>query len=327
MLDKYISNLESISCNICGSDDYHLLANKERRGLPLKTVICKNCGLIYINPRPTKELYDEFYKSDYRKDVSGTDEGIDKIFDAQVRFCNDKIIDLCQKNIDDSQVKNILDIGCSYGGILKGLKEKYTDAQLFGIEPVIKNAEFAKEKTGANVATGLFEDYSSDNKFDIIIISRTLNHSLDPKNNLLKVRDLLSDNGIFILIQHDFISELCRKPFESVTQMTHPFNFYRESIQYFLESVGLNIVDYRDNTIDNPSKNEMKKIKFTSMDVVSKKGIIKNNLFKPNWEVILQRIKNNEKCRDEMGYIYRKWRKPNIYMKVYRKFMKLIGKW
>jgi 2-polyprenyl-3-methyl-5-hydroxy-6-metoxy-1,4-benzoquinol methylase len=327
MLKKYIENLENISCNICSKNSTEILCDSERNSLPLKTVICNNCGLIYLNPRPTKKLYDEFYKADYRKSVSGTDEGIDKIFYGQIKYCDNKIIPICKKYIN-FKIKNILDIGASYGGMLKSLGNNYPDANLYGLEPMIKNVQYASKKTGANIDTCLLENYDSKTKFDLITFARTLNHSLEPKENLTKIHKLLSDEGVLIIVLHDFISELSIKPFESITQITHPFNFYKESIQYLLDQVGFEIIYFFDNTIDNPTKKEMKKISISNMIIlVKKKSDEKFKISKPNVQEIKKRIENNQNCKENYGYIYKKWRKPNFWLKVYRKLMKVINLW
>lgn len=326
---KYLKNLEKIKCNLCGSDDYIVLCEKERWDLPLKNVICKNCGLIYINPRPSVKDYQNFYESDYRIIVSGTDEGLSRIFDSQKKMIESEIADICEKNIQSDKVFNIMDIGSSYGGTLQGFREKYPKAKLFGIEPVIKNAEYSIKKTGADIFNGILEDYNTDKKFDIILLARTLNHSLDPKANLKKIRSMLSDNGIFILIQHDFVSELCRKEIDKVAQMTHPYNFYRESIKYFFDQMGFRISDYKDSTLDGPDKKTMRKMTiFKHISIVGKRDEIGcNKIEKPDANIIVERIKSNERSRENFLNVYKKWKRPNIFMRIYRLLLRMLKIW
>jgi uncharacterized Zn finger protein len=58
---------ERINCNLCGRDDTELLLNI--RGLPLSLekasfniVRCKNCGLVYVNPRLSGSELTRLYK-------------------------------------------------------------------------------------------------------------------------------------------------------------------------------------------------------------------------------------------------------------------------
>ena len=57
---------ENISCNFCGGNDYKILSKKGTDDLDLISVICKKCGLIFINPRMKKEGYALYYEKEYR---------------------------------------------------------------------------------------------------------------------------------------------------------------------------------------------------------------------------------------------------------------------
>ena len=51
--------LEYINCDLCGADETEFLfvANENQFHLDgqFNVVKCKKCGLVYVNPRPTKE--------------------------------------------------------------------------------------------------------------------------------------------------------------------------------------------------------------------------------------------------------------------------------
>ena len=55
--------LEEVNCSLCGGREMKTLARRDCVGLPVKTVMCRRCGLIYINPRPTEEWYKDYYAS------------------------------------------------------------------------------------------------------------------------------------------------------------------------------------------------------------------------------------------------------------------------
>ena len=56
-LGKY----EHVDCNLCNSGRFHVVGEKDKYGISIKTVICENCGLLQLNPRPTAEAYSEHY--------------------------------------------------------------------------------------------------------------------------------------------------------------------------------------------------------------------------------------------------------------------------
>jgi hypothetical protein len=48
---------ETVTCNICGADDFDLLATEGQFGLPTHVGLCRQCGLGYLNPRWDKNSY------------------------------------------------------------------------------------------------------------------------------------------------------------------------------------------------------------------------------------------------------------------------------
>ena len=62
----------SIRCNLCGAGEVAELGDKDRQGLPLRTVICQECGLVWTDPRPSEEEIKKFYAEEYRVRYKGT---------------------------------------------------------------------------------------------------------------------------------------------------------------------------------------------------------------------------------------------------------------
>ncbi|WJW75952.1 class I SAM-dependent methyltransferase [Thiohalobacter sp. IOR34] len=60
--ETLLAELEEVPCNLCGADDPITVAHTDKYNLPVRTVICKQCGLIYLNPRPTLSSYSNFYE-------------------------------------------------------------------------------------------------------------------------------------------------------------------------------------------------------------------------------------------------------------------------
>src|SRR5690606_23111303 len=58
-------------CDLCGEHDFKLIAKCDRKGTPLRTVICRQCGLArHWRVPPESELL-RFYKTDYRQTYHG----------------------------------------------------------------------------------------------------------------------------------------------------------------------------------------------------------------------------------------------------------------
>jgi hypothetical protein len=44
-----LAEVEHVSCNLCGHDDTYTFAERDKYGLKINTVICRNCGLLYLS--------------------------------------------------------------------------------------------------------------------------------------------------------------------------------------------------------------------------------------------------------------------------------------
>ena len=61
--------LQYVSCNLCGADKTELLFTSKDLLLDksgkFRVVKCKNCELIYLNPRPSEEAMQQYYPVQY----------------------------------------------------------------------------------------------------------------------------------------------------------------------------------------------------------------------------------------------------------------------
>lgn len=65
-----LTEWEEVPCNLCGSERRQKIGSIDKFKLKVTSVICLDCGLIYINPRPTEDCYRRFYES------GGDDQGV-----------------------------------------------------------------------------------------------------------------------------------------------------------------------------------------------------------------------------------------------------------
>jgi len=155
-----LKKLDSVPCNLCGQDSAQIFSTESRFGIPLNSVICKNCTLMYINPRMSNEQYKTFYKSTYRKFMR-VEVSTENIFDKEVKE-GQGIIEFCKDWIRPQQ--KVLEVGCGPGGILHAMKSHGLES--FGIEPSEEESDYARKK-GLHVESIMLEDMKGQNqKFD-----------------------------------------------------------------------------------------------------------------------------------------------------------------
>ena len=191
------AELESVRCDICGSDNNALLlqARDYRYGYSelFCVVTCKNCGLIYLTPRPTAESILKQYKESYTPSKK-------KATSNRSRAMLKKILGpLGQKlsgyyGVSEIEVNGkFLDIGCACGDTLEIARDMGAD--VYGIELNPNSVEMCKAK-GLNVYRGTLEDAPyPDSYFDVIWMSQVVEHFASPAYSLKTVNKLLKPGG------------------------------------------------------------------------------------------------------------------------------------
>ncbi len=238
--------LENIPCNLCGEDNFAIIARRSANGLPVNTCLCRNCGLIYINPRMTKEGYDEYYKYHYRHDralAKGKEDAggdLEKNFSAARKF-GSALAGRLREYLGSGIT---LDIGSSTGGVLQGLKDVVPDLEVVGVEPSVAESGFANQK-GIKTHVSLFENLPRETiaSAQNILCVQSLNHLLDPRSFFQRCFDYLEEGGHLILSVKNFRHQARRAgSIEAGVQIDHPYMFTPETLKLFVESIGFRVV-------------------------------------------------------------------------------------
>lgn len=177
---------ENIKCPICEIEHPEQLGKKDRYGLYYSTVICKNCGLIYTNPRMTQSSYNKFYNTEYRKLYGGIDKANELFFNRQKAKGKRIYGFLANNGLIGTKDLFVLEVGCGAGGILHYFKSKGNIIK--GIDLGDEYISYGREKYNLDLETGTLKNLSLNTKPDLIIYSHVLEHILDLENELKLIR-------------------------------------------------------------------------------------------------------------------------------------------
>ena len=186
-----------MKCLICKNDSFHEYLQCDDyflSGESFNILECKNCKFKFTDPRPSINKISKYYKSeDY---ISHTDskKGIVNNIYQLIRKHNVSRKFQMIKRV--SSGKNILDIGCGTGDLLKYFKEKEWNS--FGIEPDVDARKIALQK-GLNVYKEEYLKQFSENQFDVITLWHVLEHVYDISERINEIDSLLNENGILIV--------------------------------------------------------------------------------------------------------------------------------
>lgn len=198
-LSQGIYRLEEVKC-LCGMMDDLIISETDRYGLPLKTVICRGCGLLRSNPRLDKNSLTEFYINEYR-DLYMESKEVEEGYFQNMIVRGREIIGLIRKYCNGIEFNNmdVLEIGCSASGILLPFLE--AGATVKGYDYDQRYLDYGNNfNSSLNLCFGGLETLEAKNKkYDLIIVNHVLEHLSKPETGLDAIKRNLKENGILYI--------------------------------------------------------------------------------------------------------------------------------
>lgn len=198
--------MEHVNCNLCEFDDTRLLfSKKDKFGISeeeFHIVECRNCGLLFINPRPTREEIGRFYPESYSwKETLEAGSFIEKwVKKLEKKYRYHLLKDEVSKvlKFTGKGSGTVLDVGCGTGDRLDVFRNM--GFETYGVE-TSDSADYAKDHLQLNVLKGdLFSAHFPDRFFDIVTLYNVLEHIHNPMRVCEEIWRILKENG-FLVVQ------------------------------------------------------------------------------------------------------------------------------
>ncbi len=180
-------------CPNCKSSENRLRI-KEKEFL---VVECNSCGLVYLlNPPDESVIYEDYYQIEFK----GTDYRGDSNYPhlREIFEINKQRTELIKEITKGKADLSLLDIGCGSGLFLKSCKDEGINGE--GIDVSNTALGFAGNEFGLSVYNKRVEELISENrKYDMITLWHVLEHFLEPIEELKKIKELLTPDGILLI--------------------------------------------------------------------------------------------------------------------------------
>ncbi|MCI1279418.1 MAG: class I SAM-dependent methyltransferase [Nitrospira sp.] len=195
-------SVENVSCPLCESTLTYLLAEKDTYGLPMRTVLCRTCSLVYTNPRLTEKALPEFYGTEYR-DLDRVLPSSSAYFDLE-RSKGSIIFEPFISNNLAHRItgKLVVEIGCGTGGVLAYFREQ--GFEVLGCDLVPKNLEYGITMQGLDLHYGGLSVVKNivaerEQQVGLIIYEQVFEHLLYPKAELEELRSFMPRNSLLYI--------------------------------------------------------------------------------------------------------------------------------
>jgi 2-polyprenyl-3-methyl-5-hydroxy-6-metoxy-1,4-benzoquinol methylase len=224
-------------CEVCGARDWRqLFATSDRLQLsvePFRLVECAGCKLWQTLPEMSEAELSRFYPKDYW----GGEPSEKWIQTSQA----DKTDFIKQCGLAGGR---ILDVGCGAGFFLRALSD--TSWSRYGLEIGDEAASAAAEALGGQqIFKGtLIEAKYDRDAFDVVTFWSALEHTNEPRMNLLEARRILKSGGT-VVIQVPNAASYQAKIFKgdwfSLDAPRHRFHFNLQNLKQLLEATGFSV--------------------------------------------------------------------------------------
>jgi len=160
---------------------------------------CKECGLVFDNPRPSWAEIVQFYaKEDQYDSWLAEEDARDALWKRRLR--------LVRKHCKNGK---LLDVGSGIGQFLKHARRYF---EVSGTEISPTAIEIAKTRYGIELKQGTIDEVKFDEKFDVVTLFHVLEHVPAPAETLRICRQFLKPDGILVIaVPNDVESILTRR--------------------------------------------------------------------------------------------------------------------
>jgi SAM-dependent methyltransferase len=243
-----LNGWEAVGCDLCGSPKNATFiaveAKHSKAQRPVTLVKCQSCGLVYLNPRPTRDKIGDFYSSTYyaHGDMVARQKllrlrlrnrfleglgGYGKSLD--LRIVNKlALVGLVDVIIPSTLRGRLLDVGCGDGERVLWYQSRGFEA--YGVETSARAVENAKS-LGLKVQQGTLSDANyPDNFFDVIVMAHVLEHTHSPQAYLQECSRILKRGGVLAVAVPNIESQSASVLGEDWSFLMLPIHLYHFSV-------------------------------------------------------------------------------------------------
>jgi 2-polyprenyl-3-methyl-5-hydroxy-6-metoxy-1,4-benzoquinol methylase len=227
---------EIVPCNLCGASDYEVVGRRDRDGRPLQTVLCRACGLVWTNPRPTAAEIDRYYEAEYRPDYTGAAAPAPRKLLRGLLGARERR-DALRTWLRPGAV--LLDVGCGAGELVYLLRRAGIDAS--GLEPGGEYARFAQQVLGIPVQTATVDTAAvAPASLDVVTMYHSLEHVADPQHVLAHAGTWLHTGGL-VVVEVPNVESTVQAPAHRY-HYAHLYHFSGTTLAAIGEAAGLRVV-------------------------------------------------------------------------------------
>ncbi|MCA1961645.1 MAG: class I SAM-dependent methyltransferase [Desulfomonile sp.] len=225
--------METVTCNLCGSDRHTVVYSMPDRLFNpeefFTVVECKECGLGFVNPRPTPKEIGKYYPAAYYNYFRENVEFHRKRYRREAAYL---------EAVPATQ-RYLLDVGCANGDFPRFMKSLGWTVEGLEVSPAaapisdfpVYRVPFPEANLGGS-------------RYGAVTMWAVLEHVHDPMSYIAKARSVLQPGGYFVFLVTNFDSLYSRKLYQEDIPR-HLYFFTEPTVRQYLNLNGFNLVSCR----------------------------------------------------------------------------------
>lgn len=240
--------METVNCNLCGSSEYRLHLEGQDLSLYLEGVFriveCVNCGLVYLNPRPTRQEVESLYPFESYDQYN---PALSEVKSWLAR--TDRGYGLRKRAIKIEEWKRggrLLDVGCATGDFLEYMR-RCGDWDVCGVELNGQAVQYVRERLDIPVYHGMLGEVELPAAhFDVVTMWHVMEHVFDARATFDEVARILKPDGVFLyhVPQLDSLdARLYGRYWIGYELPRHNYIWSQRSLQRLMEATGFRVLE------------------------------------------------------------------------------------
>jgi SAM-dependent methyltransferase len=224
-------------CDLCGQQAFQLVADRDRNGQLLPTVVCRHCGLLTHAQVPSDEELTAYYQHHYRVEYHG------QYAPAPHRVIREWNRGKWLTALLTPYLRprdRIVEVGCGLGCTVKNLELAGFDAS--GLEPGDGFRRFASEQLRACVEPGVLSSMRREACCDVVLLVHVLEHLRSPSEALRHIRAVLRDRGrLYVELPNAGAPHAVPN---KMFHLAHIYNFTHHTLAMLAQKCGFRIAQW-----------------------------------------------------------------------------------
>ncbi|QLC26646.1 class I SAM-dependent methyltransferase [Parasphingopyxis algicola] len=231
------------ACVVCAGTQFVIIAERDRYDLPVQTCICRECGLVQLNPRLRPNDYKDFYATLYRDLYVGRTLDLREFFRKQQRI-GARIRRYLGDDVHWGPGTRILEVGTGAGGTLEYLCRD--GAIGLGLDLDASYLEYGRQRW-LNLRLETIDHLKLSFRPDLVIYRHVLEHLDNPIEELRKIAAICRRGTGMLYVEVPGVDSMSTAPTHvggdllKTLQNAHNFYFSRKSLANVLTMSGFGI--------------------------------------------------------------------------------------